>query len=211
MPPILPITPIASDVSPIELVPENYFEPLNLASVFAARSPLEVDVGSGDGSFLVAIAQKNPGQVFLGIERLLGRVRKTCRKAARLNLTNVRVLRLESVYAVRNLIPPESVTVFHVSFPDPWPKRKHHRRRLVNHEFLDAVYAALCADGQLRLTTDDADYFAHMRRVLSERVDFAETLWPEDPDYPQTDFEKKFRGQGLPIHRLLVRKINSPG
>jgi tRNA (guanine-N7-)-methyltransferase len=92
-------------------------------------------------------------------------------------------------------------------FPDPWPKRRHQVRRLINPEFLDAARYALVAQGELRLTTDDADYFAHMKKVTAAHEGFAAVPWPDDPDYPQTDFEKRFRALGLPIHRLLLRKV----
>jgi tRNA (guanine-N7-)-methyltransferase len=189
----------------IQVIPASYFEPLVIDAIFDRAAPLEVDVGCGDGSFLVEVARRFPERNFLGIERLLGRVRKTCRKAARLALDNVRVLRLEASYAVRYMLPPESVSVFHVGFPDPWPKRRHHQRRLINDAFLDTVRAALRPGGELRVSTDDAPYFEHIRRVVSQRADFAETPWPDNPNYPKTDFEKQFTG--LPIHRLRLRKV----
>jgi tRNA (guanine-N7-)-methyltransferase len=91
-------------------------------------------------------------------------------------------------------------------FPDPWPKRRHRDRRLINAEFLTDIRAALREDGELRLTTDDADYFEHMKKAAEAHEGFTIELWPESSDYPQTDFEKRFRAQGLPIHRLLLRK-----
>src|SRR5215210_6250198 len=99
------------DAEAIELVPEDYFQPLNRAAIFArSDAPLEVDVGSGDGSFLVAMAERYPERNFLGIERLVGRVRKTCRRAAQRGLQNVRVLLIENAYAVRHLLERESVS-----------------------------------------------------------------------------------------------------
>ena len=191
----------------LEFLPENYFTPLDPVAVFSRSAPLEVDVGCGEGAFTVAIAAKNPAHNFLGIERLLGRVRKVCRRAVRAGVANVRLLRLESSYSVRHLLAPGSVAVFHIMFPDPWPKRKHHRRRLINREFLDAVRDALQPRGELRLTTDDADYFEWMQAAAAAHEGFAPGPWPDDPEYPQTDFEKRFRAIGKPIHRLLLRKV----
>ncbi len=191
----------------LELVPPDYFAQIAFDRFFGRVAPLEVDVGCGEGAFLIAMAARHPDRNFLGVERLLGRVRKTCRRAVHAGLENVRVLRIENAYAVRHLIPPGSAAVIHVMFPDPWPKRKHKRRRLVNAEFLDAAHAALEQGGELRLTTDDADYFAQMSSVVSIRADFRLEPWLDDPDYPQTDFEKRFRALGQPIHRLLLRKI----
>ena len=201
------MTEAASDFEALEFVPSDYFQPVKIEGIFARPAPLEVDVGCGEGAFLVAIARKNPERNFLGIERLVGRVRKVCRRSGRAGLGNVRVLCVESAYTVRYLLPAGSVSVFHVMFPDPWPKRKHRVNRLVNREFLDAVRVALRDVGELRLTTDDLDYFGHMKKVTAAHEGFSCEPWPDDPDYPQTDFEKRFRALGLPIHRLLLRKI----
>ena len=98
--------------SEIELVPANCFELLDLPRIFGRLAPLEVDLGCGDGTFLGTIAAENPGRNFLGIERLLGRVRSACRKIERAGLTNARVLRIEISYAVERLLPANSVSVF---------------------------------------------------------------------------------------------------
>ncbi|HWB58130.1 MAG TPA: tRNA (guanosine(46)-N7)-methyltransferase TrmB, partial [Chthoniobacteraceae bacterium] len=188
----------------IEYTPSDYFAPLPLDAMFGREAPVQIDLGCGEGAFLVAMAKAHPECNFIGIERLVGRVRKACKRSARAGLRNVRVMCIESLYTVSKLISPESIAVIHVMFPDPWPKRKHRRRRLVNSGFLDAVRAALPAGGELRLTTDDADYFEQMKRVASAHEGFAVIPWPDDPDYPRTDFEKHFRAQGLEIRRLLL-------
>ena len=202
------------DSSSIELVPQSYVQPLDFVAAFDQSkpgAPLEIDVGSGDGAFLLALARLHPERNFLGIERLLGRVRKTCRRAARLGLSNVRMLRIESSYAVRRLLPQNSVARFHILFPDPWPKRRHWPRRLIQSDFLDAVSDALATGGELRIKTDDAPYFQHIRAVLKTRSDFREMPWPDETDaaenYPQTAFERGFVARGLPIHRVRLVKI----
>ena len=115
----------------VEFIPENYFVPLDLAVLFPHQpgAPLEVDLGSGDGTFLIALANSAPERNFLGVERLLGRVRRTCRYMARTGAVNARIIRVESHYLVRYLLPRASVSVMHVMFPDPWPKRKHQPKR----------------------------------------------------------------------------------
>src|SRR5438105_2896780 len=103
-----------------EIVPENFFAPLDLPAIYGRNAPLEVDLGCGDGAFLVALAEGNPERNFLGIERLAGRTSSARKKIARLGLTNARVLRSETSYVVRHLLPPDSAAVFHLLFPDPW-------------------------------------------------------------------------------------------
>src|SRR5471032_629941 len=104
-------------VPDVEIVPASYFAPLDLEAIYGRSAPLEVDLGCGDGSFLVEIAAADPVRDFLGIERLLGRVRSAHRKITHRALTNARVLRVETSYAVQQMLPPGSVTLFHLMFP----------------------------------------------------------------------------------------------
>jgi len=189
----------------IELVPANYFAPLDLATVFSRPAPVEVDLGCGDGLFLVAMAEKFPERNFLGIERMLGRVRSACRRTTRQALRNVRVLCIETSYAVEYLLPPGSTAVAHLLFPDPWPKKKHQRRRIVTRDFLAAVYRLLGSGGRFRIVTDQADYFAAIRELIAGSA-FVEARAEEEQEFPLTTFEKRFRSAGTPLHRLVLRK-----
>ncbi|MEA3189214.1 MAG: tRNA (guanine-N7-)-methyltransferase [Chthoniobacter sp.] len=194
----------------VEIVPHDYFDRLRLDEHFPRVAPLEVDVGSGSGGFLIAMARRHPDRNFLGIERLLGRVRKTCEVASRLGLPNVHVLRVESAYAMEHLLPPASVRVFHVAFPDPWPKRRHWPRRLVNRVFLDAAAAALEPGGEIRFKTDDLPYFSHIASVARAHAAFREIESLAEPDYPETNFERRFRAKGAPIYCLWLVKESLP-
>ena len=153
------------------------------------------------------MAARHPERNFLGLERLLGRVRKVCRNLAQQNLTNARVMRIESFYAIKHLLPLASVSVAHVSFPDPWPKRYHHRRRLIQASFLRELHAVLVAGGELRVKTDDEPYFRWMENAFAAVTGYERLEWIEEPDYPQTNFELRFLSQGLPIHRARLRKL----
>lgn len=199
-----PWVTIASDV---ELVPVDCLTPLDLAAVYGRDAPLEIDLGCGDGSFLAAIAAENPAKNFLGIERLLGRVRTACRKVEHAALTNVRVLRFEISYAVERLLPPGSVTAFHLMFPDPWPKRRHAPRRLVTQNFLVSMHRALVSQGTVRIATDQAAYFDQIRRLVSASELFH--LVPEASlSGAVSKFEERFRQKGVPIQRLALRKVS---
>jgi tRNA (guanine-N7-)-methyltransferase len=203
---------LSSDLSitiatPAELVPANCFEPLDLREIYHRIAPLEVDLGCGDGSFLAAIAEKNPRHDFLGIERLLGRVRAACRRVERAGLGNARVLRFEISYAVERLLPASSVTVFHLMFPDPWPKRRHASRRLVTENFLTAMDRALVSDGIVRIATDDSVYFRHMMQLVSPSPLFAINSGAA-PTSAVSKFEKRFTHHGFAIHRLELRKVS---
>jgi len=189
----------------IEMIPESYFAPLDLHKIFGRAAPLHVDLGCGDGSFLFALAERNPEKHFLGIERLAGRVEKARRKAAKTD--NMRVLHLETSYAVKYLLPECSVETFYLLFPDPWPKRRHHRRRIVTAKFLDSVHAALQENGFLRIATDQPDYFQQIVRLGRNDSQFTSVDVTEG-DLPPTKFERKFQAQGAPVYRLGLQKIS---
>jgi tRNA (guanine-N7-)-methyltransferase len=192
----------------MELSPSSILEPLCLREIFRTNRLLEVDLGSGPGKFLVESALKFPDRNFLGIERLLGRVRKASRIASEIGLTNLRVLRLELDYTVHYLLPENSVWRFHLNFPDPWPKRRHHMRRVVDAEFLEAIYRSLIDAGELWIKTDHEAYFQQITKAAS-----ASDLWNSmdwlDEGYPLTDFEEQFLAKELPIYRLRLCKRNS--
>jgi tRNA (guanine-N7-)-methyltransferase len=192
----------------MELFPLSILEPLSFRDIFNADRLVEVDLGSGPGKFLVESALKFQERNFLGIERLLGRVRKTCRIASEIGLTNLRVLRLELDYTVRFLLPENSVWRFHLNFPDPWPKRRHHARRVVDGEFLSAIHRSLIDGGELWIKTDHQDYFLRISKAAIESDLWNPSDWV-DEGYPLTDFEEQFLAQALPIYRLRLGKRNS--
>jgi tRNA (guanine-N7-)-methyltransferase len=192
----------------MELFPLSILEPLALREIFSIDRPIEVDLGSGSGKFLVESALKFQDRNFLGIERLLGRVRKTCRVASEIGLTNLRVLRLELEYTVRYLLPENSIWRFHLNFPDPWPKRRHLSRRVVDQEFLQAIFRCLMKGGEFWIKTDHEAYFQQISRAALGSDLWTPTDW-EDEGYPRTDFEEQFLAQGLPIYRLRLGKRNS--
>jgi tRNA (guanine-N7-)-methyltransferase len=189
----------------VEIVPANYFAPLDLEAIYGRSAPIEVDLGCGDGSFLVELAGANPARDFLGIERLLGRVRRTHRKIMQRELTNARVLRVETSYAVRQMLPADSVALFHLMFPDPWPKRRHWGRRVVTEDFFASVHRALVPHGLLRIATDQIVYFREIERLAGQSTQFVISSDPEPPRAPST-FEKRFSQSE--IYRLVLRKVS---
>ena len=196
-----------SVASKAELVPANCFAPLDFQEIYGRRAPVQVDLGCGDGAFLAALAADNPGTDFLGVERLVGRVRSACRKIEHGGLTNARLLRFEISYAVERLLPEDSVAGFHIMFPDPWPKRRHAPRRLVTETFLAALHRTLVPNGTVRIATDETEYFRQITRLVSASPFFAIAADAAPPG-PMSKFEKRFTEQGLPIHRLGLRKIS---
>ncbi len=186
--------------------PASYFEPLKLSEMFSPSQALELELGSGDGSFLAQYAKQHPERNFLGVERLLGRLRKLDRKGQRAGLKNLRLIRLEAAYLVEYLLPCGSVAALHIYFPDPWPKRKHRKNRLVNERFTELAQQVLSPGGVVFLRTDDADYFEQMTRVFSANPDFKGMETPASLREVVTDFERNFNLRGVPTLRAAYRK-----
>ena len=190
-----------------EFVPAHYFRQLACAEICRGSRPLEVDLGCGDGAFLLAMARHFPERDFLGVERLLGRVRKVCKKATRQNLENARVLRLDSRYVLEWLLPAAAVSRLHLLCPDPWPKPRHHRRRLVQTEFLAAVRRALVAGGEFLFMTDHEEYFRWAEDKLELCGGFERLAWPADSlFYPKSGFQQRWESEGKSMWRLRCRK-----
>jgi tRNA (guanine-N7-)-methyltransferase len=181
-------------------------EPLNWQALFGNDHPVEIDLGAGDGGFVVNRAQAHPEINFLAVERLLGRARKIVKKSFRLNLPNLRVLRLESSYVMRYLVPAQSLAIVHLMFPDPWPKRRHHERRIIQPDFVLSVATALRPNGEFRFTTDHEDYFKAAIPVINAQPLLATaSLWDFSTD-PLTEFQKEFLAEGRVINRARYIK-----
>jgi len=191
----------------IELVPDSQVECFDVLQLFGRSAPLQVDLGCGDGSFLCELARQFPEKNFLGIERLTKRVENVRRKAKKIE--NVRVLRADTLFAVRDLLPESSVGTFYLLFPDPWPKRRHQFRRVFTRDFLDAIAVALEQEGILRVATDQLDYFRQIERLSRAHLQFQVVPVSTDESVlPLTRFEGKFRDRGAPIYRLTLRKTS---
>ena len=187
--------------------PPSYVERWDIHGLFAQPQPIEVELGAGDGSFFVQWAAQNPNTNFIGLERLLGRLKKIEKKSRRLGLNNVRGLRLEAVYFAEYILPRASVSAFHIYFPDPWPKRKHRQNRLINERFTEILRAALVEQGIVYLRTDDTDYFSQMTRVFDANKNFAAIPTPERLANVLTDFERQFTAQGIQTNRAAYQRI----
>ena len=180
-------------------------ERLDLTRLFPKPQPLEVELGCGDASFLAEYARRHPDTNFIGVERLLGRLRKLDRKGRRAGLTNLRGIRIESSYFLQYLLPPHSVGVLHIYFPDPWPKKKHRKHRLVNERFPSIAKIALAPGGVIYLRTDDPDYFQQMNEIFGADRQFQKMDTPSELSELLTDFEKDFQSRGIRTLRAAYR------
>lgn len=168
---------------------------------------IECDFGAAKGKFLTESAVLNPCVFFAGIEGLSSRVTRSNKKISRLGIPNAALWRGWGKESLDALIPDAFLDTLHVSFPDPWPKRRHWFRRLVNPEFLEIASRKLKKEGVLRLMTDHLGYFEAMKVHLAMQEGWKEVPWKDDLERPITEFETIFLAKNDPIGRIAVRKV----
>ena len=174
---------------------------------FDLSRPLEIEVGCGKGKFLTARAAAHPECDFLGIERMLDRVRLFDGKCRRGKIDNAQVLRLEALYTFHYLLPAHHARTVYVFFPDPWPKKKHHSHRLFGPLFLNALWKRLEIGGKLEFATDHREYFETVKECFAADARYEEAAPMDRPPEVWTEFETMFREQGLPIYSAAWRSL----
>ena len=173
--------------------------------LFRNGRPVEIEIGCGKGRFLINSAMANPDINYIGIERALRYFRMMKERVIRRELANIRLLRDDAVYFVERFIPDEAVSAYHVYFPDPWPKKRHRKRRLFNPGFLNEVVRTLPMGGTLDFATDYVEYYEEIRALLdaSDRLvrlaEIPERVRELGSDL--TNFETKYSAEGRAIHR----------
>ena len=185
---------------------------LDWCALYGNRNPVEVELGCGKGRFIIRQAQEHPRTNYFGIEKSGKYFRMLKQRAARCGTANIRLLRTEAGYFAKKFIPAGSVQAFHIYFPDPWPKKRHHKRRLVNPAFMQCLYTALTAAGSVYLATDFEDYFVHMIASARACPGFeevscrAEKPAGADPEDASTHYERKYLMQGRNIYKAVFVK-----
>ena len=181
--------------------------PLRWHEVFGRDVPTEVEIGSGKGRFLLELAAQHSERNFLAVERAGKYHALCCQRTVKRRLGNVRLLRTTAADLLFRLLGEGSVASLYVLFPDPWPKKRHHKRRLITPEVMAAVARILEPDGRLLIKTDHADYAAVIRSVLTN----VPGLEPIDAslafaDLPLSGFEHKYKVEGRPIHSFAMHR-----
>ena len=184
----------------------------DLAGDLASERPLELEIGSGKGTFLVQQARLQPETDFLGIEYAGAFWRHAADRCRRHGLENVRLLHADATVFVRNYVADASLHRVHLYFPDPWPKTRHHKRRSFQESFLRELHRVLEPGGELHVATDHADYFAWMEEHAAKVSD----LFVRQPFVPPpsagegelvgTNFERKYRVQGRTFNAMVLAK-----
>jgi tRNA (guanine-N7-)-methyltransferase len=183
--------------------------PVDFDRVFGRRAPRVLEIGFGMGETTAAIAQARPGEDFLGIEVHAPGVGSLLKRVDELGLANVRVIRHDATEVVATMIPPASLAGMHVFFPDPWPKKRHHKRRLLQPGFTRELALRLVPGGYLHLATDWEDYAHEMLVTLAAEpllVNIGEGFAPRPAYRPLTKFEARGVRLGLPVRDLIYRR-----
>ena len=184
---------------------------LSWQHIFLNDHPVQLEIGSGKGTFLLAAAMQFPNHNFVGIEWARAYCDFAADRIRRHGLANVRMVRADANWWIRAHVPDQSLHALHVYFPDPWPKARHHKRRLIQAPFLQQAVRILVPGGILRIVTDHTEYFEHIRAVISEFkllqiIDFVPPLPTADGLLVGTNFEKKYIQQNRSFNSIALKK-----
>lgn len=179
-------------------------EPIDFTEVFGNDRPVEVEIGVGKGTFMVTRALARPEVNFLGVEYARAYAHHAADRFRRRGLVNARMLHADAGHLFKACLRDESLWRVHIYFPDPWPKRRHRRRRLIQPPFAREIQRKLKPGGQLIVVTDHMDYFLQIRMVLNDMAGMASIPMPQMADrngeIVGTNFERKYIAQGRPFY-----------
>jgi tRNA (guanine-N7-)-methyltransferase len=203
---------ILKDYPAISLRQEELNEKIDFVQIFGRSGPVHLEVGSGKGAFLLNQAKAQQDVNFLAIEWASKYYRYAVDRIGRWGLTNVRIIRTDAVDFIARFVPADSIECFHIYFPDPWPKKRHHKRRFINSANLEQLMRCLKKGGLIKIATDHAEYFQQIQSVLSEqgnqleKIDFLTPNGANDGEWVGTNFERKYIKEQRPIYTIAARK-----
>ncbi len=183
----------------------------SLSDVFGNQNPVEMEIGCGKAKLLITRAQSHPERNFIGVDYAWRYMKIGCQRAEKRGLSNIRFIKADANRVLSEFIVPESVSVFFIYFPDPWPKRRHQKRRLITQSFAELLHSRLTPRGRIEIATDDFAYFIAIRAAFAR----TETLWrqvKQSVDEPlfvceaKTNYEMKFLVDGRTLYYLEVLK-----
>lgn len=198
-------------VEPVGMTVETLPRPLNFAELFGNANPVELEIGSGKGTFLLEQAKARPVTNFIGLEWANWYYRSTADRIRRAGCTNVRCARADANFFIHEFVPDESISVLHIYFPDPWPKARQTKRRTVQPKFIPEVLRILTPGGQIRVVTDHKGYWEESIEPTIKSsglsvVDYTRPGTAGDGEYVGTNFERKYVKEGRPFYAIAAEK-----
>jgi len=187
---------------------ETGFESLNFREVFGNDNPVVLEVGSGKGRFLIGSAMERPDANFIGVEKSLHYFRVIRERIIKRNLTNARIVNHDAFAVMQKMIPDASIAEVHIYFPDPWPKPREQKRRIIRPEALIEMGRVLVPGGTGIYVTDHREYFEAAAPVIAEFFR-SEAREPGPDEPPRTNYEAKYRAAGRPIYEVRFWKPRS--
>jgi tRNA (guanine-N7-)-methyltransferase len=184
---------------------ESGFTRLDLHQLFGNDRPVVLEIGSGKGRFLLSSAVERPDHNFIGIEKSLHYHRVIRERVGKRALTNIRLINHDAFLVMRDMLPDASIAEIHVYFPDPWPRQRYQKRRIIRPEALAEMRRVLVPGGSGIFVTDHKDYYDAAAPAIAE-VFPSEARIPGPDDPPRTNYEAKYRAEGRPIYEVRFRK-----
>ncbi|MCC6464388.1 MAG: tRNA (guanosine(46)-N7)-methyltransferase TrmB [Planctomycetes bacterium] len=200
-------TPDLSAVT-LDQLPRDSGQRFDFAAIFGNTNPVELELGIGKGRFLIQQAEERPGVNFVGVEWANKYFVLVAERAAKRGLRNLRVMRADAGHVVRENVRDGAISVLHVYFPDPWPKLRHQKRRLIQAPFAREAARVLQDGGLVKLATDHVEYAVQMEQVFGADPDFEPVSRAVGEAAPVgvTNWEVKFRAEGRTIHKFEYRR-----
>jgi tRNA (guanine-N7-)-methyltransferase len=202
--------------APIEEIPfvldlTRMEPPLSLEGLFGRPGPVELELGSGKGLFLISASRLRPESGFIGIERAGKWFHRAVDRILHAGCDNVRLVRADVFDFLGRWIPPASLSALHIYFPDPWPKKRHARRRMLQPALFDLAARAIRPEGVFCLASDVGPYLAEALETIRRSPLFEEVDWPEDaPDRQATNYTRKYLKEGRAIYSAKFRRTAIP-
>ncbi len=199
-------------VEPVGLDPDTLPRPLDWRALFGNDHPIELEIGSGKGTFLTEQARARPDVNFFGIEWARWFWRYASDRLRRAGCSNARTVRAEASFFLNEFVPPASIDVLHIYFPDPWPKARHHKRRLIQPKFVPVMSRILKPGGRLQVVTDHQGYWEEnieptVRAAEGYKiVDYNRPGSASDGEFVGTNFERKYAREGRPFYAIAAVK-----
>jgi tRNA (guanine-N7-)-methyltransferase len=186
--------------------------PIDLAEVFGNGNECHLEIGFGDGDFLIENALRNPGKNYLGVEIKKRRFNKAVRNSRRAKAGNVRFIHMDAEIAVEELFRPDSFSTVYINFPDPWPKDRHRKYRVIKRGFMKKLSGIMKSGGNLEIASDHMEYVMSALDLLRKIGSF-ECVYPgrgyvlRVSDRTETSYEREFRAEGREIYYLRFKII----
>ena len=202
-------------VEPVGLDVDTLPRPIDWPTLFGNDHPVEMEIGMGKGTFITEQAKARPDVNFFGIEWARWYWRYASDRLRRNQCMNARTVRAEAGFFLTEFVRDASLSVLHIYFPDPWPKARHYKRRLIAEPFLRQVERVLVPRGRLQVVTDHQDYFEQIESVIKDSkltvIDYNRPGSAGEGEFVGTNFERKYRREGRPFYAVAALKPQCPG